>query len=177
MKHARFPTHFLAGLALSLLWQTPIWGGITESFESAEPSLRVIDQDCWYRLEEQARTSVQVHGGNASEYVRIAAGPGTRVIIGQRVPAARVIEELAPELWIRSDRAGLQMMARVVLPRTVDPRTGRPIVAYVIGDIYQDVHSWRQLRIDGFSKRLADHVRILRQKHKRLRIDPQEAYV
>lgn len=177
MKHARFPRYLVTGLALVLLSHAPIWGGITESFESAEPSLRVIDQDCWYRLEEQSRTSAQAHGGNASEHVRVAAGPGTRVLVGQRVPAARVIEELAPELWIRSDRAGLQMMARVVLPRAIDPRTGRPVVAYVTGDTYQDVHTWRQLRIEKFSKRLAEQVRILRQKHKRLRIDPLEAYV
>lgn len=164
-------------MALALAWAAPVWGGITESFESAEPSLQVIDQDCSFRIEAQARTSAHAHGGNASEYVRISAGPGTRVLVGQRVPAARVIDELVPELWIRSDRAGLQLMARVVLPRAVDPNTARPIVAYVIGDSYQDVQTWRQLRIDNFSKRLADQVRILRQKHKQLRIDPLEAYV
>ena len=127
MKHPPFPTHILTGLALAFLWQAPTWAGITESFESAEPSLQVIDRDCWYRLEAQSRTSTHVHSGNASEYVRIAAGPGTRILIGQRVPAARVIDELVPEMWIRSDRAGLQMMARVVLPRVVDPVTGQGI--------------------------------------------------
>lgn len=177
MKHCPFPTCLLASLALAWCWVAPLWGGFTESFESAEPSLRVIDQDCTYRVEAQARTSAQAHGGTASEYVRISAGPGTKVLIGQPVPAARVIDELLPELWIRSDRAGLQLWARVVLPRSIDPGTGRPLVAYVIGDIYQDVHTWRQLRIDDFSKRLADQVRILRQKHKQLRIDPLEAYV
>jgi hypothetical protein len=177
MKHARFLTHILAALALACLWQVPLQAGITESFESAEPSLRVIDRDCWYRLESQSRTSAHSHSGNASEYIRIAAGPGTRVLIGQRVPAARVIDELVPTLWIRSDRAGLQLMARVVLPRAIDPTTGRPIIAYVNGDIYQDVHSWRQLRIDDFSKRLAGQVRILRQRHKQVRIDPLEAFV
>jgi hypothetical protein len=177
MKHARFPTLIVNGLVLAFLWQVPSWAGFTESFESAEPSLQVIDRDCWYRLEAQTRTSAHAHSGNASEYVRIAAGPGSRVLIGQRVPAAYVIDELVPELWIRSDRAGLQMMARVVLPRAIDPTTGRPIIAYVVGDIYQDVQSWRQLRIDDFSKRLAGQVRILRQKNKQLRIDPLEAYV
>ncbi len=177
MKHARLHHRLLIGLLLVLSWQGSLRAAISEPFESAEPTLQVIDQDAAFRLEEQARTSTHVHGGNAAEYVRLAAAPGTKVVLAQPIPAARVIDEFAPELWVRADRVGLQMVARVVLPRSVDPRTGRPVLAYVGGDLYQEADTWRQLRIDKFSKRLAEQVRILRQKNKDLRIDPLEAYV
>ncbi len=53
-------------------------------------------------------------------------GPGTYVHLVHDIPPSRVIEELDISLWVKSNRAGLQLAARVVLPRAKDPRTGNP---------------------------------------------------
>ena len=49
---------------------------------------------------------------------------GSYVYFAHDVGRPRIIDELAPSVWIKSDRPGLQMAARVVLPRAVDPRSG-----------------------------------------------------
>jgi hypothetical protein len=151
--------------------------GVRDSFESAETSWHVIQRDGTYRLEEHQRTFEEAHTGAASEYVRVAASQGSRIYFAQRVAAARVIEELTPSLWIKSDRAGLQLLARVVLPRTIDPRTEEPLTVFVDGDIYDQPATWRELRIENLKQRLDQQVRVLRQNRKGLRIDPLEAYI
>ena len=35
-----------------------------------------------------------------------------------------MIDELVPSVWIKSDRSGLSLAVRIVLPRTIDPAHG-----------------------------------------------------
>jgi len=150
---------------------------VSDSFESATTSWHVIHRDCWYRLDEHRRTFDEARSGVASEFVRVTAGLGSEIYLGHRVAAARVITELSPSLWVRADRAGFQLLARVVLPRTNDPRTGEPLTVFVVGDVYDQPSTWRELRIDNLKQQLEQQVRVIRQQRKGLRIDPLEAYV
>ena len=92
----------------------------------------------------------------------VSGNQGTYVHLGHDVSRFRVIDELLATVWVKSDRPGLQILGRVVLPRTEDPRSGRPVSTLVRGSTYTKVGHWQQLRIDDPPRLLARQVRVLR---------------
>ena len=64
-------------------------------------------------------------------------------------------------MWIKSDRPGLTLAARIVLPRTIDPRTGRALTTVLLGSGYSDVGRWQQLRVEGIPRLLNWQIRVL----------------
>src|SRR5690606_18916753 len=59
-------------------------------------------------------------------------------------------------------RPGLQMLLRIVLPRSIDPTTGGPRVTYLGGPLYQTTGRWQQLEMQQLPQQLERHVRVLR---------------
>jgi len=133
-----------------------------EGFEGPEPTWQDAGSNARYRILLRQRTQDGSHIGNWCERWSVAGDNGTYVHISHEVGRPQVIEELLPTIWIKSDRPGLQLLARVVLPRTKDPRSGRPVSTLLRGSSYTDVGRWQQLRIDDPSRLLARQVRILR---------------
>ena len=118
-------------------------------------------------------TSVTRSSGTSASRARPTAAPGAngwpspargvpQVYFSHAVGQPRVIAELTPSVWIKSDRPGLQLLARVVLPRTEDPRSGQPVSTLVAGTSYTQVGRWQQLHIRGIPNLLARQVRVLR---------------
>ena len=160
-----------------LLWAAaPLAADYRNSFESPEVSWQVIDADCPVRVEKHQRDFRVAHSGNASEHLAINAGRGTYVYLAHSIDRARVIAEWGPSLWVLADQPGMQLMARVVLPRAQDPRTGTPITTLLRGDIYDRVGAWQQLWIHRPDQLLQRQVRALRSQFGS-DIDPREAYV
>ena len=86
-----------------------------------------------------AASAVQgnAHGGNGCEWIRVEGeSGGTHVYFAHDVGARVVINDLEASVWVKSDRPGLQLMAQVVLPRAVDPRTGQPMAARSAASVY-----------------------------------------
>ena len=79
-------------------------------------------------------------------------------------------------MWVKSDRTGPQIMARVVLPRCVDPKTGAPMTALIHGNSYARAGTWQQLRIDDVPKAVAGAARMLRLETE-VAVDTREAYI
>ena len=125
---------------------------LRENFETADPSWRDAGGDTKYQIEVHQRTSQRPHSGASCEYVEINAGNGTYVHLSHDVGRAPVMAELAPSLWVRADRPGVQLLARVVLPHTTDPRTGRPVTRLLAGTSYSQTGRWQRLRIDNVSE-------------------------
>ena len=105
-------------LALLLVATTAVNADLYEPFETAEVSWQVAEADCAVQVGTHHRTFLQQRNGQGSEYLRLRAGAGTRVYLTHDMPPGRIIDELAPSVWIKSDRPGLQLMLRVVLPRS-----------------------------------------------------------
>jgi hypothetical protein len=147
-----------------------------EQFEGPVATWQLVERDCALRIEAHERTLRDAHRGQGSEYLRIAAGNGTRVYMGHVIGPARAIAELSLSVWIKSDRAGLQLMARAVLPRSRDPRTGEPVTALLRGTSYGRVGSWEELNVADALRLLEGEVRVLRSQIGS-EIDPREAYV
>jgi hypothetical protein len=147
-----------------------------EGFEGPDPSWKELGGNAAYQVDGHQRVRGVAYTGEGCEWIRITGSGGSLVYFGHDVGRARVIEELLPTLRVRSDRAGLQMLVRVVLPRTEDPRTGRPVTMLIRGTSYSSVGHWEQLRVEAIPKSLARQARVLRLQM-RQDVDEREAYI
>jgi hypothetical protein len=147
-----------------------------EGFEAPEISWRDAGGDAQYRILDHSRVQDQAHTGKGCEWFRLSATGGSHIYIAHDVGRPIVIDELMSSVWIKSDRAGLQMAARLVLPRTIDPKTSRPVVALIAGTSYTDAGRWQELRITDMPRLLARQIRSL---HSQLgpNVDGREAYL
>ncbi len=79
-------------------------------------------------------------------------------------------------MWVKADRAGLQILVRAVLPRSQDPRKGGPLTTLLAGSGYTQVGSWQQLQIDNLPQRIERQLRVLRTQFGPS-VDAREAYI
>ena len=147
-----------------------------EDFEGPNPSWRACGGDGNQRIVQQRRVSGQAHSGQGCEWLQVAGDNGGAFFVGHEVGRPRVIDELLPSVWIRSDRAGLQLAADIILPRVIDPRTGTPLLARVFGMSYNDPGRWQQLRVEGIPRLLERQVEALRAQFGP-GVDGREAFV
>jgi len=149
---------------------------LEELFESPEPSWRVSFADVHYRIEAHERTGQPAHSGQRCERVRLVGDNGSYVYLSHAVAEARIIDELRGRVWLRADRPGLQLLARVVLPRTIDPATNRPATLLVPGESYTTVGIWQQLIVRDFPLLVERQARVLRTSLGPT-VDTREAFV
>lgn len=171
---------------LALFMSAALWGTSNQtaagqdlrrdSFESGPASGFEMGSDTEYRVLEHQRVQGDAHSGQAGELWHIAASNGSFVNVGYSTPHARVIEELSFSIWAKSDRGGPSLMAQVVLPRTVDPRTGRPAVVTVRGTVYRDTGHWEELRVTNLRQEVTRAAQRLRSEIE-AEVDEREAYV
>ncbi len=147
-----------------------------EEFEGPQASWQPGEADLEYRVERKERVSGDAHAGHGSELIQISGSLGTYAYFTHDVPAARIVAELTPSVWVKANRPGIQILARVILPQSLDPRTGKPIATLVRGSSYSSVGSWQQLRIVDIPQLLSRQVRVLRAQIGP-DVEPREAYV
>ncbi|MCX7428538.1 MAG: hypothetical protein NTW96_23295 [Planctomycetia bacterium] len=152
--------------------QTP-W---SERFEGPEPSWRQAGGNVRYQIGRHERVQGEAHGGAGCERLAVSGQGGTEVYLSHPVGRPQVIAELTPSVWLKSDRPGLQLLARVILPRTEDPRSGQPVSTLVVGTSYTQVGRWQQLEVRDIPNLLARQVRVLRLQLGP-GVDATEAYV
>lgn len=146
-------------------------------FEGAEASWRDLGGDTRYQLDLR-RAQGRAHSGDWTEQVRLNAHNGSYVYVGHDVGEATVIEELRPSVWVRSDRPGLQMLARVVFPRVIDPKTGQPATSFLRGSQYAKTGEWERLAIDDAHRQVQRLVPVLQaQLGAQPTVDPRGAFV
>jgi hypothetical protein len=151
-------------------------GALQDGFESAENSWQTGDADAQYRLESHQRITTDPHTGRGSELVQLTADSGTYIYFTHELGTARIVAELSPSVWIKANRPGIQLLARVVLPHTPDPRTGQPTATLVRGSSYSTIGVWQQLQITDTPQLLTRQVRALRAQLGP-QVDAREAYV
>jgi hypothetical protein len=132
-----------------------------EDFEGPETSWQLGEYDVPFRLLAHRRTTSAAHGGTTCEHLRFQAGRGTHVHWWCDAGGASVIGELEPALWLRSNRAGMRLAVRVVLPRT-DDGTGRPRAVLLHGDTYEQQGAWQRLAVRGLPHMLSRQARLMR---------------
>lgn len=142
-------------LAIALSVGSAARGQLRESFEAPTASWTLAQADCGVKRVLQKRTFRDSHSGNGCERLRLHVGTGSFVYLTHSIGKAPVIAELAPSLWVKADKANVQLLARVVYPRTIDPGTGQSVSSLLAGDRYTDVGAWQQLKVAELQKLVA----------------------
>ena len=156
---------------------TALSGGVwSNPFETPQTSWKSAGADARYQITRQERTNTEKHSGNHSEQITLAAQGGTFVYVAHDVGHPRVISELKAQVWVKSNRSGLQLLAKVILPRVRDPRTGRPVVTLVPGTSYNRPGQWQPLVVEDLPNAVKRNARTLRLQL-RNEVDTREAYV
>lgn len=164
-------------IAVCLCWVVPrvSHGDFRENFEGQQTSWTFAAADAPYRLHEHSRVQSGAHWGKGCEQLRVETGAGTHVYFSHAIDNPRVHEELSPGVWVKADRPGVQLLARVVFPRATDA-AGQPVTALVQGGTYRQTGGWERLVLDEIPGRVARQARVLRLQLGR-EIDPREAYL
>lgn len=148
---------------------------LRDSFEGPQPTWSLREADCGVRLLAHERTYRTSSSGQASEHLRLTLGNGTFAYVAQPIGKAPIIREFQPSLFVKADKANVQLLARVVFPRSIDRGTGQPIASWLRGESYTDVAEWQKLTIREAGQLVAREAIALRTQGRE--IDPREAYV
>lgn len=159
--------------ALPAVAQSPDW---SDGFDAPAVSWSPLGGDAQYRLARHERSAEAAYRGLRGERIEIVAGPGTTAYFAHEISPALVIEELVPTLWLRADRPGVQLLARIVYPAALDPRTGQPLTSLASGESYSQVGAWQALSVRSLPLLAARQARYLRAKQG-VEIDARGAYV
>lgn len=150
------------------------WVGDVSGLDPVAQGWTVESHDCPLRLlpslpnDDSGRT-------NSTE-IRMEAGNGTFVHCGYSIEATPIIEELQLRVPVRADRPGMQIFARVVLPRDSDPATGEPRTVRLVGSVYEGRDAWEKLVLSDLGIQLQERLRVLRLASG-ASIDGREAFV
>ena len=148
---------------------------VREEFETPDPAWRLSDTDC-ARVTARRRVFGQAHRGEGSELLQLLCGQGSNAYLSYSIPRGRVIDELAAEMWIKSNRGGLQMLLRVVLPHARNPHDGKPLTRLIPGTVYSTPGAWQRLSVEAPATQLRKLLPSLRSQFG-AEVTDREAYV
>jgi hypothetical protein len=160
-----------------------------DGFASREPAWAVADTNLKVEEKDHRIVSNSYFNAPSSEYLKVEAQPAGGKADAEFVhyaydtPACPVQavggEDPSASVWVKSFRAGIQLRARVVLPKERDPRTPEaPLTTLIVGDSYPEerVRSWHRLTVGKPAEALKKQLPVLRAQLGR-EIDPTDAYI
>jgi len=146
-------------------------------FEGRNPAWMPGPHDAAYKETLHRLTNDHIHGGQRSETIQIDAQNGTYIHYTYNLGRAPVTEDFNVSLWVRANRPGVQLLARVVFPKEYDlNNTGHPLTALLPGERYQIAQHWQPLILPNPLKLLRQQQQLLSSTLKR-EIDITDAYV
>ncbi|RCS40664.1 hypothetical protein DTL42_25185 [Bremerella cremea] len=166
----------MAMLLLGIILPCCALADVIDDFESAQTTWVRMPNDANANLVAHQRKVGDSHFGASSELISLNCGTGTHAYFGHPVPPARVVTDLKYSVWVKTDRQGIQVAARVVFPRAIDPQTGYPRVTLVFGDRNREPNRWNALGIRNIDEQVRQQVAALRSEHG-AQFDQREAYV
>jgi hypothetical protein len=89
------------------------------------------------------------HGGTTSECIRLRQVElGDFIQYVYATPNAVVNDVFSASLFVRSNRSGLRLLARIVLPNETDPqKPGQKLTVLLPGDVYSLIGQWQRLSL------------------------------
>ena len=149
---------------------------LRETFETAATTWQFAAADVQYRIEGHRRVLGQGRAGSTCESVAVTAEHGSYLYLTHATTKCRVVSELKVSVWLKANRTELQILARVVLPNSRHPETGKPLFALIRGSSYKQAGTWEELRLTNFPQLVERHVRALRAEHGP-QVDSRGAYL
>jgi hypothetical protein len=135
---------------------------IRDGFESAQTVWEQEQTDAPINLFAHDRGSRAAHEGRSSEHFQFSAGPGGSFFYSYRLPRVPVTNELRVNLYVRANRAGVQVFGRVILPADKDPETGQASFVLVPGTIYSSAERWQRIELSAMPPSIEGQARVIR---------------
>jgi hypothetical protein len=151
-------------------------GSIRDSFEEPQPIWLREYSDATVNLIAHERSNRAARGGRLSERFEFEAGGGSRFFVSYATPHIVVSDDLNVVLYVRSNRAGMQIFLRVVLPADVDPETKTPTFILVPGPIFDQVDRWQRLEMSHIVPAIEQQARVKRAEVQRA-VSLEGAYI
>jgi hypothetical protein len=169
---------FLAGLFVAALGVVELRGQqiLQYGFEARGPVWKTGSTDAVYKVLAHELTSETYHTGQRCEHIRLQVEKGTFIHYTFDLPKAPINEELGVVLWLKSNRPGIGLLCRVVLPRERDPaHLDQPLTTLIRCEPYKGT-LWKLVDLRQPVKRLREQKQLLTNKLGR-EVDTTGAYI
>lgn len=162
------------GLALGLSHAEQVH---RNGFETREVAWIKGTADAVYRETAHEVTDATAHSGQYSEHIQLSAEQGSQINYYYATGRAPITEELSVSVWIKANRPGIQLAARVVLPKERNPNNlDEPLTTILVSDQYQTVSRWQRLELRRPTKLARERQQLMRAELNR-DADFTDAYV
>ncbi len=146
-------------------------------FETRDPAFIKGTADAPFQEYAHDVTDATSHGGQFSEHLQIACQQGNNIYYYFPTSRAPVSMDLSLNLWVKANRPGAQLLARLVLPKEHNPNNlDEPLTTLLRGDVYQKVSRWQQLGLNRPTVLAKSQQKIMREQLKR-DVDFTDAYI
>jgi hypothetical protein len=146
-------------------------------FEVREPSWMKGTADATFRELAHEITDSSAHTGQYSEHLQISTQQGNYIYYYYPTNRAPITDDLSISLWLKANRPGVQLLARVVLPKERNPNNlDEPLTTLLRGDVYQLVSRWQRLELRRPIKQAGQQQQVMRAQLKR-DVDFTDAYI
>jgi hypothetical protein len=152
----RTPVAVIAGMVvLTVFLGRPAQGQQIHrnAFESLKPAWIKSGFDAPYEEVSHTTTDQVWHDGKRSEYINLQVRPGNFIYYQYATGRVPVGEEMSGSLWLKANRPGAQLLARIVLPNERDPNNlDSPLTTYIRGEAYRNAGRWQRLDLGNGAK-------------------------
>ena len=148
-----------------------------QDFEGSDIRLQLLlaEQNAQARLEAHSLSPDDPHGGNQSERIVVKLTGGKTCLVAYPFGKTPVIDELSLTAWVKSNRPGVKILVRIVLPRDIDPETENPTWMWIEGETSSVVGRWDPIKVSRPREALVKQQGIL-QAARKAKVDVREAY-
>src|SRR5260370_42014279 len=146
-------------------------------FEVREPVWIKGTADASFRELVHEITDTTARTGQYSEHLQISSEPGSYIYYYYPTNRAPITEDLNISFCVKANRPGIQLLARLVLPRARSPNNlDEPLTTLLRGDLYQPVSRWQRLELRRPAKQAGQQQQFMRAQLKR-DVDFTDAYI
>ena len=149
---------------------------LTDNMDRKAPVLQPLTTGTRFTIEQRTIDRNVFRHGSGSERILLHGPAGQTAQLVFSLPPAPVIQELRLYADVLTNRAGVQLAARVVLPRSTDHATGRPFELLVRGGKIGSGGNWEEITLGNLPHLLANHARVARAQSGAA-LDERGAYV
>ncbi len=164
------------GHALAQPSATALAPALLDNMDGASTKLQLLDSRSNFRVAQRSIDRASYRFGSGAERIQLRAPAGESAQVAYAIGKAPIIRELRLSADLSSNRTGVRLAARIVLPRSINASTGQPFALLVRGSMISAGRSWQQLTLDNLPQHLASHARVARAKHRQA-LDERGAYV
>jgi hypothetical protein len=140
---------------------------LQHGFEARGPVWKPGSTDTTSKVLKHELTDETAHSGQRCEHIQLQVEKGSYIHYILDLPRAPITDELNVSIYLKSNRPGIQLLCRVVLPQEKDPANlGQPLTVLVRCEPYQGTR-WKLVSLRQPVKRLREQQQLLTHQHGR----------